>query len=71
MTTPVLAGQSHYAEYGSIAVIIVLTDGYTPWPAEPPPGSRVIVGLLVEGGGPGITELAGPDWARTILIDEP
>jgi NADH-quinone oxidoreductase subunit A len=25
MTTPVLAGQSHYAEYGSIAVIIVLT----------------------------------------------
>ena len=53
------------------AVIIVLTDGYTPWPAEPPPGSRVIVGLLVEGGGPGITELAGPDWARTILIDEP
>jgi len=24
MTTPVLAGQSHYAEYGSIAVIVVL-----------------------------------------------
>lgn len=53
------------------SVIIVLTDGFTPWPAEPPPGSRVIVGLLVQGRGSSITEPAGPEWARTIVIDEP
>lgn len=28
------------------SVVIVLTDGETPWPADPPPGVRVIVGLL-------------------------
>jgi predicted metal-dependent peptidase len=51
------------------SVIIVLTDGFTPWPHQPPRGARVIVGLLTQ------TEMhhaapAGPDWARTILIDE-
>jgi hypothetical protein len=53
------------------SVIIVLTDGFTPWPEQPPPGSRVIVGLLVQGQGSGIGAWAGPDWARTIVIDEP
>ena len=52
------------------SVIIVLTDGFTPWPAEPPPASRVIVGLLTEGRGSSPDAPAGPDWARTILIDE-
>lgn len=49
-------------------VVIVLTDGFTPWPDRPPPGVRVIVGLLVEAGRP-----AGwqpPDWARTVVIDD-
>ena len=27
-------------------VIVVLTDGYTPWPQSPPPGSAVIIALL-------------------------
>jgi predicted metal-dependent peptidase len=27
-------------------VIIVLTDGYTPWPAEPPRGCQLVVGVL-------------------------
>src|SRR5690606_30374258 len=27
-------------------VVIVFTDGDTPWPAAPPPGARVVVGLL-------------------------
>ncbi|WP_051323802.1 vWA domain-containing protein [Candidatus Solirubrobacter pratensis] len=31
------------------SVAIVLTDGFTPWPDRPPPGIRVVVGLLSEG----------------------
>jgi len=41
-------------------VVIVITDGYTPWPEEPPAKTRVIVGLV--GGG------TGPGWAKTIKI---
>jgi predicted metal-dependent peptidase len=46
-------------------VVVVLTDGYTPWPDRPPRGIRVVVGLL---------ESAGeeppdpPAWARTVRI---
>ncbi len=47
-------------------VVIVLTDGYTPWPERPPPGIRVIVGLLTEAGG----AWAPPEWARTVLIED-
>jgi predicted metal-dependent peptidase len=49
-------------------VIIVLTDGFTPWPPEPPPGIRVIVGLLTEGLRP--HRWPPPDWARTVAIDD-
>jgi predicted metal-dependent peptidase len=28
------------------SVIIVLTDGYTPWPAEPPKGAQLVIGIL-------------------------
>ncbi len=48
-------------------VLIVLTDGFTPWPADPPRGCRVVVGLLSQGG----TAPPAPWWARTVLIDEP
>lgn len=27
-------------------VVIVLTDGYTPWPAEPPRGCQLVIGIL-------------------------
>jgi len=46
-------------------VVVVLTDGYTPWPPEPPPGLRVVVGLM------GQTTAAAPEWARQVRIDEP
>jgi hypothetical protein len=49
-------------------VVIVLTDGFTPWPEEPPHGIRVIVGLLTEG--PRARAWSPPDWARTVVIDE-
>jgi Mg-chelatase subunit ChlD len=42
-------------------LIVVLTDGHTPWPEAPPRGIRVIVGLM---------DLSGsvPEWARSIAI---
>ena len=48
------------------SLVVVLTDGYTPWP-ERPPKAKVVVGILKEAGGePG----PGPDWARTIVIED-
>jgi predicted metal-dependent peptidase len=45
------------------AVTVVLTDGYTPWPALAPKGTRVVVALL----GPGAP--AAPAWARSVRVD--
>ena len=45
------------------AVTVVLTDGYTPWPAAAPKGTRVVIGLL----GPGAPD--GPSWARSVRVD--
>lgn len=50
------------------SIVIVLTDGYTPWPPDPPPGVRVIVGLLAQAGQ---AAWPAPEWARTIVIDDP
>ena len=44
------------------AVTVVLTDGYTPWPAEPPKGMRIVVGLL------GAQAPDAPLWARAIRV---
>lgn len=48
------------------SVVIVLTDGYTPWPEQPPPGVRVVVGLLSQGG----EAWSAPQWARVVQIEE-
>ena len=45
-------------------LIVVLTDGHTPWPAEPPRGVRVIVGLMDSSG-------RVPKWATTVSINLP
>jgi predicted metal-dependent peptidase len=51
------------------SIVIVLTDGFTPWPERPPRGIRVVVGLLTEGTRPpGMAP--PPEWARTVIIDE-
>ena len=42
-------------------LVIVLTDGFTPWPPTPPPGIAVIVGLMDPMG-------TVPEWARAIPI---
>jgi predicted metal-dependent peptidase len=44
------------------AVTVVLTDGYTPWPDEPPRAMRVVVGLLGE------EPPEAPEWARAVRI---
>jgi predicted metal-dependent peptidase len=50
-------------------VVIVLTDGYTPWPDASPAGMRVVVGLLAEGAE--APEWPPPAWARTVRIEDP
>lgn len=49
-------------------VLIVLTDGFTPWTADPPRGIRVVVGLITQG--PRAHYWTPPDWARTVVIEE-
>ncbi|OHV38093.1 MULTISPECIES: vWA domain-containing protein [Pseudofrankia] len=50
------------------STVIVLTDGYTPWPDRPPPGIRVVVGLLRDGAQPG-GHGNPPAWARAVVIE--
>ena len=56
-------------------IIVVLTDGFTPWPAEAPRGVKVVVGLLEgrHGRGSGPWMHGGPvppSWARVVRISE-
>lgn len=51
------------------SIVIVLTDGLTPWPPQPPPGIRIIVGLLSDRAM--APSLDSPQWARTVVIDDP
>jgi len=46
-------------------VVVVLTDGWTPWPDTPPRDLRVIVGLI--GSDPEHVDV--PPWARTVVIE--
>jgi predicted metal-dependent peptidase len=43
-------------------LVIVLTDGHTPWPAGPPGKAKVIVGLMDKAG-------SVPAWASSVDID--
>jgi predicted metal-dependent peptidase len=44
------------------AITVVLTDGFTPWPEQPPRGMRVVVGLL------GDDAPEAPGWARSVRV---
>jgi predicted metal-dependent peptidase len=50
------------------SLVIVLTDGYTPWPDRPPANIRVVVGLLTQGHRD--PNWPVPEWARTVVIDD-
>lgn len=45
-------------------VIVVLTDGETAWPDQPPRGARVVVGVM------GKRADLVPTWARVVEIKE-
>ena len=45
------------------AVTVVLTDGYTPWPAAAPKGMRVVVGLIGE------HAPDAPSWTRAVRVE--
>jgi predicted metal-dependent peptidase len=47
------------------AITVVLTDGYTPWPDDPPRAMRVVVGLL------GDDAPGAPGWARAVRVPAP
>ncbi len=51
------------------AVVIVLTDGFTPWPPGPPKGIRVVVGVLMQAMAR-LDQFMVPGWARSVQIDE-
>ena len=44
-------------------LIVVFTDGYTPWPTTPPPGSAVVAAMLRR---PGVPVPPTPSWATRV-----
>jgi predicted metal-dependent peptidase len=44
------------------AITVVLTDGFTPWPIQPPKGMRVVIALL------GDHSPDAPGWARAVRV---
>jgi predicted metal-dependent peptidase len=52
------------------AVLVVLTDGLTPWPAVAPRGMRVVIGLLPSPFSTGGRGPTAPSWARVVRIDD-
>jgi predicted metal-dependent peptidase len=54
------------------SIVVVLTDGFTPWPAEAPRRAKVIVGLIE---GRGVSQWmhrspTPPSWAKVVRISE-
>jgi predicted metal-dependent peptidase len=48
------------------SIVIILTDGYTEWPANPPKGTHIVIGVFEKGGRrPGWEP---PSWARPVWI---
>jgi predicted metal-dependent peptidase len=44
-------------------LVVVLTDGHTPWPAAPPRRAKVVVGLMDQTG-------SVPDWAVSVPVGD-
>jgi predicted metal-dependent peptidase len=62
--TSMVAGiESALALRPRASMIVVLTDGYTPWPVTAPKGARVVVGLVGKG------RWEAPDWAKVVRIE--
>lgn len=50
-------------------MVIVLTDGITPWPTRKPGHMKVVIVLLRDNDSPFEDRWPTPDWARTIRVD--
>jgi predicted metal-dependent peptidase len=52
------------------SIVVVLTDGFTPWPVQAPRGAKVIVGLMESRGAAPWTHRAPspPSWAKVVRI---
>lgn len=48
------------------SLVVVFTDGYTPWPVDPPPGCAVVVALLAR---PGEELPDVPGWASAVRCE--
>ena len=51
------------------SVVVVLTDGLTPWPTAPPKGLHIVVGIIEGGGLRGGRPWEAPTWARVVRIE--
>ncbi|MGH9150644.1 MAG: DUF2201 family putative metallopeptidase, partial [Acidimicrobiales bacterium] len=51
------------------SIVVVLTDGMTEWPADPPKGIQVVIGLLSTERTGSHRPWATPAWARVVPID--
>ncbi len=49
-------------------IVVVITDGYTPWP-EHAIGAKMVAVIVLQKAMEG-TDVAGPPWAKTIYVDE-
>lgn len=54
-----------YARGLGAGVVVLMTDGYTPWPSEPATGIELVV-CLIGSGAEGLIESA-PQWAKRVL----
>lgn len=57
--------QAAYEDKPTPEVIILITDGFTPYPSEPIPGVELIVALTTEASRDSV-----PPWARTLVISQ-
>lgn len=48
-------------------VIIVLTDGATPWPPQPPPGAQLVVGIVRPANAPKLSCTGVPNYVKRVL----
>jgi predicted metal-dependent peptidase len=52
------------------SVVVVLTDGLTPWPEQPPKGMEVVVCMVSRAAlGRGGRPWTAPPWARVVYVD--
>lgn len=51
-----------------LSMVVVLTDGFTPWPVDAPKDMRVVIGLLKQSMVP-VDHFQTPSWARVVPIE--